>query len=165
MEAQLAVRTPSRSHGASSRAANALPDWPTPRVQRPIYSLSRLFRLRARVRLATRGLVGFGAFMSGSVFMQSLLEKNDVEGADGTMGKPTRLCSVVCVQIPFCVPDRERLLAGLTRLADSAHLMSAEGMAVAARDTAAFFLEEGGCWRIQGILRRHRTCTCVWRTI
>lgn len=67
-----------------------------------------------------------------------------MERADGTVEKPTGLCSVVCVQIPFCVPDRERLLAGLTRLADTARLMSAEGMAAAARDAAALLLEEGG---------------------
>lgn len=66
-----------------------------------------------------------------------------MESANETVEKPTGLCSVVYVQIPFCVPEREQLLDRLTRLAGTARLMSAEGMAAAARDAAALLLEGG----------------------
>lgn len=96
------------------------------------------------MRPATLGLVGFGAFTSGSVFLRSVSQKNSATGATSTLEKPTEMCSVVCVHIPFCVPDRERLLEGLARLEETACLVTAEGMAAAARDAAALLLEEGG---------------------
>lgn len=53
-------------------------------------------------------------------------------------------CSVVCLQIPFCVPERAKLLKGLAELADGACLANADGMAKAARHAARLLLEESG---------------------
>lgn len=53
-------------------------------------------------------------------------------------------CSVVCLQIPFCVPERGKLLKGLAELADDACLDNAGGMAKAARHASQLLLEESG---------------------
>lgn len=94
------------------------------------------------MRPATLGLVGFGAFTSGSVFLRSIAQKKNIPSTLETVDKPSEMCSIVCMHIPFCVPERKQMLDALTELADSACLVTPNGMAAAARDAAAVLLKE-----------------------
>lgn len=115
---------------------------------RPPATSDRLMRLRTRVRpAATLGLVGVGAVTSGSMFWRRAFGKREEERAgllvEGS-NEESVYCSVVCLQIPFCVPERAKLLKELTKLADAACLVNPDGMAKAASYAAHLLLEESG---------------------
>lgn len=130
---------------------NSLPKWAAARVRRAVRAPGRLLLFRSRVRPSTLGIVGFGAFTSGSVFLRSVTRKRSMlwrrtasSSRHLTEEQPIGHCSVVCMHIPFCVPDRKSLLDGLSHLADTAYLLTADGMSAAARDAAALLLQEDG---------------------
>lgn len=145
---------PSRTGPARYRqhrgSTSSLPKGGSSRLRRAILASDRFLRLRTRVSPSTLGIVGFGAFTSGSVFLRSVTRKvsalasDSATGADLGEGKSVGYCSVVCMHIPFCVPERKALLDGLTRIANTASLVTAEGMCAAARDTASLLLQENG---------------------
>lgn len=138
------------NYPASPNTVGSLHGMAAARVHRTVRAPDRLLRFRGRVRPSTLGLVGVGAFTSGSVFLRSLtsrsseMSENESSSVDLPDCKPSGPCSVVCMQIPFCVPERLQLLAELARLADTACLVTRDGMSTAARDAASLLLEESG---------------------
>lgn len=130
--------------------AKVLPEWAGTRVHRAMHSSERMLRLPIRVRPTTVGLVGVGAFTSGSALLRSGVLKTSAGpgkvkstvGAECAGSKG--FCTVVCVHIPFCVPDRVRLLQDLSSLEKTVDLSTEDGIAKATCETAALLLEEDG---------------------
>lgn len=120
-----------------------LPEWVSSGILQKTITPSRAARI-VRVRPATLGLVGVGALTSGSVFLRSVKRKSSRMDRDDEEVERQDVCSVVCVHIPFCVPDRAVLLERLERLASSARIDNADGMAQACREAVAILQTEEG---------------------
>lgn len=126
---------------ASSGAGAGLADWAATRRR---LVLPALRAPTLRVRPTTFGLVGVGAVTSGSVLVRRRQRR---ARPSPTAASPIALrdvCTVVCMQIPFCVSDRALLLERLDRLGGSESCGDAGGMARACRAVAAVMLSEGG---------------------
>lgn len=153
------------SAGPSAQAQSRAPSFPPPSqipenvasgstVQRALYAVERTPHAHSHVRPATVGLVGFGAFSSGSALLRTVVAKarrkvGSHSGVDGRNGAGENFvdgesCTVAFMQIPFCVPVRGQMLQSLRKLASLSDLSSAGGLASAARKTASILLAEPG---------------------
>lgn len=135
---QATMRAPTyQPHSLSVR------EWASPR---------RSFRAPRYVRIPPTivGLVSVGAVTSGSVLLRRARRhtrpsaSDTGAGMDGTSPLPGNVCTVVSVQIPFCVSDRAVLLERLDRLTVTESCRDGAGMARACRAAAAILLSEGG---------------------
>lgn len=131
---------PTSKSASYPRRSASMSEWASPTLQRTLSS-SRATRI-SRLRPTTLGLVGVSAFTSGSVFLRSMRKAQYKEGDD--LDNARDVCSVVSLQIPFCVSEREQLLKGLEKLATTAKIDNPEGMADASREAAAMILKEEG---------------------
>lgn len=132
--------SPQSNTSTLPQSAAGIQGWVSSRFQRTLRASKPV---RARVRPATLGLVGVGAFTSGSALLRSIT-RNNARKRDEPFLSATGVCSVVSMQIPFCVSDRIQMLQTFDGLVKEACIDDAEGMANASRIAATVLLEEEG---------------------
>lgn len=102
----------------------------------------------ARVPSSTTvGLVGVGALTSGSVLLQRARRGRSDRSTSGSSDYRSRLhnvCTVVCLQIPFCVRERGHLIKGLNDLILSQSCSDAASIARACCAAASLLQGQAG---------------------
>lgn len=104
----------------------------------------------SRLRPATVGLVGVGAVTSGSMLLRRAQlqmrsrHQYTYDQDEEILSRLHNVCTVVCMQIPFCANDRSSLLRGLERLILTASCSDSGGMADACRSAASLLQVEAG---------------------
>lgn len=95
----------------------------------------------------TVGLVGVGALTSGSVLLQRARRRESVRTSSEEKSYRARLhnvCTVVCMQIPFCVRERAQLIKDLNDLIVSQSCSDAVAIAQACRAAARLLQGQAG---------------------
>lgn len=147
----LSWQPPNSLNSSYQAKAALLSDWAAQKASRRPSTPNPFLRApMSRVRPTTVGLVGVGAVTSGSMLLRHAqlqmrtrrFHAQDVENE--LLSRLHNVCTVVCMQIPFCVSERSKLLQRLERLLFTASCSDAASMACACRSAAALLLGEDG---------------------
>ncbi|KAI0565094.1 hypothetical protein FGB62_22g353 [Gracilaria domingensis] len=95
------------------------------------------------LRPTTLGLFSVSALTSGSVLLRNATRKRKPRVSE-PISEDREICSVVSINIPFCVSEREAMMGKLQQLEANANLLNPDGMACAAREAAKILLGEEG---------------------
>lgn len=154
---QIGSNTSTSLASGGSNYHAALPDWSKPGARRGppkgpgglgASSIARMASTAARAPSSTTvGLVGVGAMTSGSVLIQRMRRQGRTwlpSNSDDRHNQLHNECTVVCMQIPFCVHERGTLLTGLNDLIQSQSCRDAAGIAHACRAAARLLQAQTG---------------------